>query len=244
MAWDAGLVAVSLAAGGALSVAAAALFASRRDWTSRLGAPALLAASIAALHSAGTSAVTITPFPGPATGAGGLGGDWLPAATVGAMRVVLSAAAAALWQDRVELRRSSREMRAARDRAEAASRDESRFLAKMSHELRTPLNGVLGLAQTLQDTPLDDDRREPVRIILSSGDALVGIVDRIREAARADAEGIVLDPAPFDLAALVDEVVRLMAGRPAPRASGRRRRSPPTCRRAWSATPRASARSR
>ncbi|NBB97649.1 MAG: response regulator [Alphaproteobacteria bacterium] len=210
--WDLRYVAASVIAGSVLSVAGAALFAYPHLWFARLGAASLLALSIAALHFTGMSAVTITPFLDPLQGKAGLGGDWLVGATIAAVFAVLSGAAAALWQDRVELERRTQEMRKARDEAEAATRAKSFFLAKMSHELRTPLNGVLGLTQALNDTPLRDDQRELVATIFASGHALVAIVNDILDAARINAKGIVLDPAPFRIDALVDDVVRLMAG--------------------------------
>ena len=212
MQWDPRFVAASLAAGAALFIAAASAFALARARHARLMAPLLLALGIATLHFTGMSAVTITPFPDPSDGDAGLNGAWLPAATIGAVIVVMGGAAAALWQDRVELRRSAREMRAARDHAEAATQAKSLFLAKMSHELRTPLNGIIGLSQALRDTPLHDTQTELLDTIIASGDALVAIVDDILDAARIDAKQIVLDPIPFDLATLVNDVARLMAG--------------------------------
>ena len=210
--WDLSYIAGSVVAGCVFSVAGAALFALPHPWHARLGAALLLALGIAALHFTGMSAVTITPFLDPLEADRGLSGDWLVFATFAAVLAVLLGAAAALWQDRVELHRSTQAMRKARDRAEAATRAKSLFLAKMSHELRTPLNGVLGLTQALRDTPLHDDQRELVDTIFTSGHALVAIVDDILDAARLDAKQIVLDPAPFEIAALVADVVRLMDG--------------------------------
>ena len=210
--WDLRYVAGSVAAGSVFSVAGAALISVPNAWLARLGASLLLALSIAALHFTGMSAVTITPFLDPLQGDAGLSGDWLVGATFAAVLAVLLGAAAALWQDRVELQRSTQAMRRARDRAEATTRAKSLFLAKMSHELRTPLNGVLGLTQALRDTPLRDDQRELVDTIFSSGHALVAIVDDILDAARIDAKRIVLDPAPFAIESLVNDVMRLMAG--------------------------------
>ncbi len=210
--WDLRYVAGSVVAGSVFSVAGAALFASPHPWLARLGAALLLALGIAALHFTGMSAVTITPFLDPLQGDPGLSGDWLVGATFAAVLAVLLGAAAALWQDRVELHRSTQAMRRARDRAEATTRAKSLFLAKMSHELRTPLNGVLGLTQALRDTPLREDQRELVDTIFSSGHALAAIVDDILDAARIDAKRIVLEPAPFEIKSLVNDVVRLMAG--------------------------------
>ncbi|HEY0053158.1 MAG TPA: histidine kinase dimerization/phospho-acceptor domain-containing protein, partial [Caulobacteraceae bacterium] len=62
------------------------------------------------------------------------------------------------------------ELEAARDRADAASQAKSSFLGVISHELRTPMNGVLGAAQLLSATRLDNSQREFVSIIRNSGD--------------------------------------------------------------------------
>jgi CheY-like chemotaxis protein/PAS domain-containing protein len=77
--------------------------------------------------------------------------------------------------DITEMKRQAEELEHALARAEAANRAKSEFLADMSHELRTPLNGVLGLAQALRATALDENQRNLVRDILASA----GTLDRL-----------------------------------------------------------------
>ncbi len=77
------------------------------------------------------------------------------------------------------IRERTAELVAARDRAEAASRAKSDFLAVMSHEIRTPLNGILGLVHLLQQTPLDDKQRHYLTRLQFSGETLLNIINDI-----------------------------------------------------------------
>jgi len=84
-------------------------------------------------------------------------------------------------------------IRAERDRAEAASRAKSEFLASMSHELRTPLNAVLGFAQMLQfdqRNPLTQSQNEQLDNILTGGKRLLGLVNQVLDLAKIESDGL------------------------------------------------------
>jgi len=105
-------------------------------------------------------------------------------------------------QDVTQRKREEAELLAARDEAERANRLKSEFLANMSHEIRTPLNGVLGMSQILARTPLDERQKRMVDTVLSSGKALLSILDDVLNISKIEAGLFTLEPEPVSLTAM------------------------------------------
>ena len=98
---------------------------------------------------------------------------------------------------------SRRKILEAIEMAEDASQSKSLFLANMSHEIRTPMNGVLGIAQLLQDTPLEPRQKDYVAMIRTAGQSLLQIINDILDFSKIEAGKIDINPAPFSPAELL-----------------------------------------
>ncbi|PZQ60194.1 MAG: hypothetical protein DI570_14850 [Phenylobacterium zucineum] len=101
---------------------------------------------------------------------------------------------------------------AARDEAEAASRAKSAFLANISHEIRTPLNGVLGVAEVLRRTELNERQVELLEVIRNSATHLDTLLSDVLDLAKVEAGVVELHPEPTDIGALALGVQALFSG--------------------------------
>jgi PAS domain S-box-containing protein len=99
----------------------------------------------------------------------------------------------------------------ARAQAEGASKSKSMFLANMSHEIRTPLNGVLGMAEVLEGTLVEDRQRRMISTIRTSGETLLSILNDILDMSKIEAGKMEIEQVPFVVNDLIQPVQALNA---------------------------------
>ena len=112
-----------------------------------------------------------------------------------------------------EVRERSRELEEQNRRIQEANRLKSEFLANMSHELRTPLNAVIGFAEILVDGKVgavNDDQREFLGDILTSGQHLLQLINDVLDLAKIEAGKMELELETFPLRKVIDEVCAIM----------------------------------
>jgi signal transduction histidine kinase/ActR/RegA family two-component response regulator len=138
--------------------------------------------------------------------------DWLQMRTIG-MSFLMGFSVFVAWVTAYLKGVTLDELEAARRKADAASAAKSRFLANMSHEIRTPLNGVLGTGRLLQETRLDTEQRHLADTVVSSGEALLELLDGVLDLSKIEANSMSLESIPTDLSRIAGDVVGLMGAK-------------------------------
>jgi two-component system sensor histidine kinase/response regulator len=110
-----------------------------------------------------------------------------------------------------KLARQNADLAYAKSQAEAANRAKSEFLANMSHEVRTPMNGVMGMAQLLLNSPLEQREKSYVQTIYHCASSLLTLINDILDLSKIEAGSIRLEEQPFNLPQLVRQVVELLS---------------------------------
>lgn len=113
-------------------------------------------------------------------------------------------------RDVTRIHKQAEELERAKDEAIAASQAKSEFLANMSHEIRTPMNGILGMAELLGNSEINERQREFVSVINSSASALLNIINDILDFSKIEAGAFEIDPVPFDLKSSLNDVTSLL----------------------------------
>ncbi|MBF0102071.1 MAG: response regulator [Desulfobacterales bacterium] len=105
-----------------------------------------------------------------------------------------------------QLEKSNQELIVARDEAWRANRLKSEFLANMSHEIRTPLNAILGITQILNGYIKDEQSKEYLSAISSSGKTLLRLINDILDFSKIEAGKLHIENKPVKIRTVLREI--------------------------------------
>jgi PAS domain S-box-containing protein len=108
--------------------------------------------------------------------------------------------------DARQRREYERELLRARERAEAADRAKAEFISTVSHEIRSPLSALMAVGYLLESTEPSEKQQKYLRILRSSSENLLNLVNDVLDFSRLEAGRLQLDERPFDLRPLLEEL--------------------------------------
>jgi PAS domain S-box-containing protein len=136
--------------------------------------------------------------------------------TIGKLQAPRSQAAfCAVVRDITQWKKTEAELREAKERAEATSRQKSEFLASVSHELRTPLNAIMGFSEVMRlgrFGEIDNEKyRGYVQDIHASGAHLLSLIDDLLDLSKVEAGKLELNFTAVNLGEVAEHAMKLLA---------------------------------
>lgn len=119
-----------------------------------------------------------------------------------------NAARVYLLRDTTDRMLNTHALEKAKEEAEFANAEKTRFLATVSHEIRTPMNAIIGMAELTLDSELDDEQKSNIEIVKSSAESLSYLLNDILDYSRIDAGRMILEIVDFDMHSFLRDCTR------------------------------------
>ena len=114
------------------------------------------------------------------------------------------------FTDITALKEKERELRRAKQQADAANQAKSAFIMNISHDIRTPLSGLIGMAQILAQEVTSGSGKEAAEDLIKAGQGLLNLLNEVIEFSKYESGDLPVYEIKFNLRELVDDIISLV----------------------------------